>query len=35
MSDDKRPDPAKDTSQPGREEEVIVNTEEQHKKNKR
>jgi hypothetical protein len=32
MSQDKRPDPAKDTSQPGREEEVIVNTDEQHRK---
>lgn len=31
MSQDKTPDPAKDTSQPGREEEVIVNTDEQHK----
>ena len=32
MSQDKRPDPAKDTSQPGREEEVIVNTDEQQQK---
>jgi len=32
MSEDKRPDPAKDTSQPGREEEVVVNTNEQHKR---
>lgn len=32
MSQGKKPDPAEDTSQPGREEEVIVNTDEQQKK---
>ena len=32
MPQENTPDPAKDTSQPGREEEVIVNSEEQKKK---
>lgn len=33
MSQDKKPDPAKDTSQPGREEEVVVNGDKQQKTN--